>query len=394
LSIALYYALVLSQSIAFADGGTNPADLGRQAGTQALESFGTTEGLRENLISPMAGGSELPVQGGSTVEVSIPCPATENFLEVTIGPAGSGGDISSVYVRQDTNLDGATDYSSYLNVPRISGVCADGVVSCDAGTWTDCRFYRWSANASGKLSLKPLATNELKECYCVNNSCASGVVSGRLLGVTRDIGAGMVDTVHGANPNIAIAESNISAGHAVYSARDTADASCESATDQETGDLYIDVESSINSVDEMKVRTNDFESGRARMESISSSLTADIGSSSVNLYYQDDYGARDVSLAPTNTYGSFPQCVETCKVKKSTKDTQASRDGHTALFRYDVTEVDYMLKKCDEGACSLEAGEEILVDCSCLNEFDTAFTLMALLEGAARTIICSSGVKK
>ena len=86
--------------------------------------------------------------------------------------------------------------------------------------------------------------------------------------------------------------------------------------------------------------------------------------------------------------------MEACNVKKSTKDTQASRGGHTALFRYDVTEVDYLLKECDEGACPLEDGEEVLVDCSCLNEFDTAFTSMALLEGAARTVICSSGVKK
>lgn len=370
------------------------ADLGRQAGTQALESFGNIESLQESLILPMAANGELPVQGGETVEVSIPCPATKNYLNVTVGPDGSGGDISSAYIRQDIDLDGFIDYSSYLNVQRISGVCADGVISCDSGTWANCKFYRWNAGASGQIALQPLAENEIKECYCVNNSCATDIVSERLLGITRDIGTGMVDAIHDANPRIAISEAKISPGHIVYSARNMADPSCESATDQATTDLYIDVESSVDGVDSIKAQTNDFATGRARMENISSSLSADVNSSSVNLYYQDEYGSRDVALAPTEIYGSFPECVEACKVRKSIKDTQASREGHTALFRHDVMEVDYVLKKCDEGACPLEAGEEVLVDCSCLNEFDTAFVSMALLEGAARTVICSSGVKK
>lgn len=390
LSVSFITYLLLA-SMAYAQ---EAADLGRQAGTQALESFGTLEGLREKLISPMTADGELPVQGGETVDISIPCPATNNFLEVTVGPAGSGGDISSVYFRQDTDLDGSIDYSSYLDVQRISGVCADGVISCDTGTWSYCKFYRWSVSASGQIILQPLEENELKKCYCVNNSCASGVVSERLPGITRDLGAGMVDAIHGANPHIAISESEISPGHAVYSARDTSDASCESAIDQAIGDLYIDVESSVDSVDAMKAQTSDFETGRARMENISSNLSADVDSSSVTLYYQDEYGSRDIDLAPTETYGSFPQCVEACKVRKSTRDTQSSREGHTALFRFDIQETDYILKNCDKGVCPLEADEAILVDCSCLNEFNTAFTSMALLEGAARTVICSDRVKK
>ncbi|MGK7346030.1 MAG: hypothetical protein ACNS63_09510 [Candidatus Nitrospinota bacterium M3_3B_026] len=368
--------------------------LGQEAGYRALESFGTLDGLRDNLISPMIGGDELPVQGGETVEISIPCPATTNFLDVTVGPAGSGGDISNIHFRQDTDLDGSIDHSSYLDVQRVSGVCADGVISCEAGTWANCNFYRWNAGTSGQIALEPLSKNELKECYCVNNSCAAGVVSERLLSITRDLGAGMIDAIHGANPHIAISESNISAGHAVYSARNMADASCESATDQATGDLYINVESSVGSVDSIKAQTNDFETGRTRMENISSNLSANVDFSSVTLYYQDEYGSHNTALEPSEAYGSFPECVEVCKVRKSLNDTQASRDGHTALFRYDVTEVDYILKKCDEGVCPLEASEDILADCSCLNEFNTAFTSMALLEGAARTVICSSGVRK
>ncbi len=38
---------------------------------------------------------------------------------------------------QDTDFDGVLDYS-YLAPFAVSGVCANGVIACDSGTWTNC----------------------------------------------------------------------------------------------------------------------------------------------------------------------------------------------------------------------------------------------------------------
>jgi len=147
--------MIIETCVALAD----PAEQGRLSGAQALERIGSIDKLKENVITPMTGGNDLPVQGGEQVTLNTPCPSSTSFLEVTVGSAGSGGDITSVYIRQDTNLDGVIDYSLYAPVPRISGVCADGLVACNAGSWDGCNYHRWNADSSGRLTTIALTEN-------------------------------------------------------------------------------------------------------------------------------------------------------------------------------------------------------------------------------------------
>jgi len=241
-----------------------------------------------------------------------------------------------------------------------------------------------------------LTENELKECYCVNDSCGSGVVAANLLKITSDLSNGMVEALHAANSMLAISDSSLTPGSAVYSAMNSADDSCKSEYEFTTGsdNLYDKVAGAIDPVNEIKENTNEFAATRDRTDQITSTTTAASDSSSTTLYYEDDLGAHTTPLENEDTYGEFTPCEKACKVKRTTKDTQASTAGHTALFRFNISEADFALRKCEKDSCQLEPGDEIEVDCSCVNEFNTVFPLMALLEGAARTVICSSGVKQ
>ncbi len=374
----------------------DPAEQGRISGAQALERIGTIEKLKENVVTPMTGGNDLPVQSGERVMLNTPCPSSTRFLEVSVGSAGSGGDITSVYIRQDTNFDGVIDYSFYAPVPRISGVCADGVISCNAGTWSGCSYHQWTADTSGRMTTVILLENKLKECYCVNDSCGSGVVNENLLRITSDLSSGIVDALHAANPKLAISDSSLTPGEAVYSAKNVADDSCKSDYEFTIGpdNLYDRVTGAVGPVNEVKVNTNEFAVTRNRTDRITATTRAASDSSSTTLYYEDDLDAHTTTLVNENAYGKFTPCEKACKVKRTIKDTQASTAGHTALFRFNTLEADFALRKCKNDRCQLEPGDEIEVDCSCLNEFNTVFPLMALLEGAAKTVICSSGMKQ
>ena len=73
-------------------------------------------------------------------------------MEVLIQP-GATGDITTFIVSQDTNFDGNLDYTYEVPFP-VSGLCANGVITCNPGTWTNCRTYQWTSDTSGRVSLQ------------------------------------------------------------------------------------------------------------------------------------------------------------------------------------------------------------------------------------------------
>src|SRR3546814_17162907 len=96
------------------------------------------------------------------------CQKTATMLEVVGQPSGTG-DLGRVSIARDTDLDGTVDATSNLPVP-VSGICANGVVSCQPGSWNGCSFYRWDVDAAKALKLTSVDMPKLAGCYCINNS--------------------------------------------------------------------------------------------------------------------------------------------------------------------------------------------------------------------------------
>src|SRR3546814_16826382 len=94
----------------------------------------------------LAGQQISTVDNSRTFAPNIACQKTATMLEVVVQPSGTG-DLGRVSIARDTDLDGTVDATSNLPVP-VSGICANGVVSCQPGSWHGCSFYRWAVEAA------------------------------------------------------------------------------------------------------------------------------------------------------------------------------------------------------------------------------------------------------
>ncbi len=162
--------------------------------------------MRTNLGAPLT-SSDSPLStldGSLAFNGQITAPSSQAFLEMMIQPSGSG-DLQLLQASQDLDFDGIPDHS-YTFPQVVSGVCANGVISCDSGTWNGCTPYTWQAGPSGQVSLSSAFITDLGGCYCINNSCGSTLVWDNLGLVLKQLGGGAVSAVQAQNPQFMVTE--------------------------------------------------------------------------------------------------------------------------------------------------------------------------------------------
>lgn len=183
-------------------------DRARTAAAATQARTGSSDALRGNYLTPGLSGEAIStIDQSRTFTPTISCQKSANLLEVLIQPGGTG-DITGVRISQDTDLDGSLDRSGTISRP-ISGICANGVVSCEPGTWTRCHYFSWAADAARALSLAEVAMPELAGCYCVNNSCGANLVWGNLDDVLKDLGGGMIGALTSSDPRVGVAQAQV-----------------------------------------------------------------------------------------------------------------------------------------------------------------------------------------
>jgi hypothetical protein len=172
---------------------------GQESGRSALSRFGSKNAVNSTISQPMTNSSSLmqTVNGATSFPAALTAPSTAKFLEVFIQPSGTG-DLQRVIVSQDLNMDGKID--NVYSVPfLVSGVCANGFISCDAGSWSNCTYYTWGADASGRITEASAYITDLGGCYCINRSCGSNLVWVNSGIVLKDLGGGIVNAIHTGN---------------------------------------------------------------------------------------------------------------------------------------------------------------------------------------------------
>jgi hypothetical protein len=183
-------------------------DRARAAASASRAKSANSDALRSNYVTPgMSGKAIATVDGKISFTPSLSCQKTASLLEVLIQPS-STGDIGTVQVSRDKDFDGSFDSTSTLPVP-VSGICANGVISCTPGTWNSCRFFQWQIDTAQNLKLGETEMPTLAGCYCVNNSCGANLVWNNLSSVLGDLGGGMVGALTTAFPSIGVAEARI-----------------------------------------------------------------------------------------------------------------------------------------------------------------------------------------
>ena len=198
--------LCFAPGIVHAAGSGDPGQAGNDLGSAAVQRFGSPGTVNSEISVPMT-SRDTPMRtldGNKSFSAQLLCPSSRKFIEVSIQVGGSG-DLSQIAVSQDLDMDGNTDFVFSVPFP-VSGVCANGIISCQAGTWGNCSYYRWNADSSARVGLATTAISNLGGCYCVNASCGSNLVQGNLSTVLRDLGGGVSGAVQAVNRKYAVTD--------------------------------------------------------------------------------------------------------------------------------------------------------------------------------------------
>jgi hypothetical protein len=205
---ALFLAALASLLCAQPVLAQTPEERAKAAAAASRAKTSDSDALQANYLSPgLAGQPIATIDGSQSFATSLACQKTASFLELLVQPQASG-DIGTLRISRDKDLDGTFDQT--LNVPLpVSGICANGIISCEAGSWNACQPFKWDVDGAGDLKLTAAALPDLAGCYCVNNSCGSNLVWGNMTSVLKDLGGGVVGALTTADPRIGVAQALI-----------------------------------------------------------------------------------------------------------------------------------------------------------------------------------------
>lgn len=162
--------------------------------------------LRSNLTNPLMSDESLSTADGTQFNANIGCKSSNTFMKVLVMP-GNAGD-ATFNIEIDGDMDGNLD--TLVTKTNVSGICSNGYIQCNAGTWNNCQHFEW--NVFGGMKLEgtevPLSSqgDVLKSCYCINNSCGSGLVVKNFDTITKDIGSGIANAFQKVNPYYTISD--------------------------------------------------------------------------------------------------------------------------------------------------------------------------------------------
>ena len=206
--LAFLIALLSIADVSSGDPLTDAKNVAGSLAGSASGSYGSQAGIERNISNPITSSNTLmtTLDKSKSFNAQLTCPSSSAFLSVFVQPA-STGDLQTVIVSKDLDMDGKPDYSYQLPV-RVSGVCANGFISCDAGTWNNCSYYQWVADSTGKIQAANAQITDLGGCYCINSSCGSNLVWNNLGIVLKDLGGSVAGTLQATNPQLSV--SNVS----------------------------------------------------------------------------------------------------------------------------------------------------------------------------------------
>ena len=182
---------------------------------------GTAQAIQENLTRPLLSDALMSTPDGKEFAAQLICQAEDSFLEALITPSATG-DIAAINIQQDSSMDGALD--RFYSPPfAVSGVCANGLIACTPGSWSDCRHYAWVADRSNRLNVMETGLNQLGGCFCINNYCGSGLLANNLDSVVAAIGGAAANALARQNPYYAVTKVEVDGPLARYFGQNTAD---------------------------------------------------------------------------------------------------------------------------------------------------------------------------
>lgn len=183
-------------------------DRARAAAQASRATSSDSAALQTHYLTPGLSAQPITtVDGQRSFTPTIACQKSATLLDILVQPSATG-DLTTVQIGRDVDLDGAIDTRTRLPV-AVSGICANGVVACSPGSWNQCHYLRWDVDAARMLVLTEVDMPALSACYCINNSCGTNLAWSNMASVLGDLGGGMVGALTTADPRIGVAQAMI-----------------------------------------------------------------------------------------------------------------------------------------------------------------------------------------
>jgi len=204
--VTLVVCLLFITRVAVCSGGGGVDDAGKKA-ESVFQSFKSTASsarvIKQRYVNPLL--SNIPmytVDSSESFNVQILCPSAKEFMTILAQPQ-STGDIN-VKVFLDRDRDGVMDSEFTFN--GISGVCANGFIRCELGTWNNCGFYEFVYDG-GVLGERAVSFSKLGGCFCINNSCGENLAWRNMYYILSVLGGAIVQEFQKVDPSFAVSSS-------------------------------------------------------------------------------------------------------------------------------------------------------------------------------------------
>lgn len=172
----------------------------------------SADALKANLTDPLMSSDPMRTIDGQTFTGQIACPSSSTFMEIIIQPSATG-DITPTQFLLDTDLTGSPNIAYSIN-RSISGVCANGIISCNPGTWTNCTPYKWTATNGLKVLLESSTIDQMGGCYCINDYCGNGLSTKNMTTILKDMTGGAAAAMSAVKPEFTISRTEIDGPYA------------------------------------------------------------------------------------------------------------------------------------------------------------------------------------
>jgi hypothetical protein len=190
-------------------------DAGMSVSREYLDKFGNPQNFESLIVNPMLGEGELETTNGEKAfRAPMTCGSDVPFASVTLGILPSG-DMNLAAVSVDTNQDGSFD-QVLSSLPAISGVCSNGYVACDLGSWNNCDYYQWSTIPNGGLAANAVSVRDVGSCQCINDSCAPNYSSINFETVLTQVGASVSQALAQRDYSLAVTKVDVNGPTITY----------------------------------------------------------------------------------------------------------------------------------------------------------------------------------
>ena len=210
LSSAAHGGQTIAQQI-----GNATSTAGSLAGAAAA-AWGSQAGIEQNISNPITSSGTLmtTLDKSKSFNAQLSCPSSAAFLSILVQPASSG-DLQTVIASVDPDMDGTPDYTYQIPVP-VSGVCANGIIACNPGTWDNCQAYKWVSDSNLHVSAAIANITDLGGCYCINSSCGSNLAWNDLSIILNDLGGGIAGALQAVDPQLSVSQVKINGPEIFY----------------------------------------------------------------------------------------------------------------------------------------------------------------------------------